>query len=360
MGVINHFERCVLTLTSSTVNPSTRRARVSVRVMTSIVMAGALLLVGCTAEAKPKPTPTPTASPSATPTPTPTPEAVALPAIALTAAGMPGWAPAATTVLAGVLAETGDAADGSVAVNIDARGVYQPTRAIETVAVVEPATDYVLTAQVRSMAPLATPIPAVLFSNTDTLELPPLNAEWQEVELRFTTAPGVTEARVGIDAAGPFRSLSIDDVNLHKVGGPNLITNGSFEQIEAPAGITNVGLVLDTVTAAIGVNSAGTDVAWELLGSDGAAVASGVQPGAAPLTTIPLNTVEQGYYQLKATPAGGSTAQVPVALVEAEGTGLTPTQILSDELAAEQGGDGMPVDVSRIALEDPAPGKTND
>ncbi len=40
---------------------------------------------------------------------------------------------------------------------------------------------------------------------------------------------------------------------------------------------------------------------------------------------------------------------------DAEGTGLIPTQVLSEELAAEQTGDGMPVDVSRIFDEDPAP-----
>ncbi len=38
---------------------------------------------------------------------------------------------------------------------------------------------------------------------------------------------------------------------------------------------------------------------------------------------------------------------------QAEGTGLIPTQVLSDELAAEQGGDGMPVDASSIPAEDP-------
>jgi xanthine permease len=39
---------------------------------------------------------------------------------------------------------------------------------------------------------------------------------------------------------------------------------------------------------------------------------------------------------------------------EAEGTGLMPTRVLSDELAAEQGGDGMPVDTSSIR-DDPSP-----
>jgi NCS2 family nucleobase:cation symporter-2 len=39
---------------------------------------------------------------------------------------------------------------------------------------------------------------------------------------------------------------------------------------------------------------------------------------------------------------------------EAEGTGLMPTRVLSDELAAEQGGDGMPVDASSIR-DDPSP-----
>jgi NCS2 family nucleobase:cation symporter-2 len=40
---------------------------------------------------------------------------------------------------------------------------------------------------------------------------------------------------------------------------------------------------------------------------------------------------------------------------EAEGTGLIPTRVLSDELAAEQGGDGMPVDASSIRDDDPTP-----
>ena len=43
---------------------------------------------------------------------------------------------------------------------------------------------------------------------------------------------------------------------------------------------------------------------------------------------------------------------------DAEGTGLIPTQVLSDELAAEQVGDGVPVDVSRIDPEHPGGGKS--
>ncbi len=43
---------------------------------------------------------------------------------------------------------------------------------------------------------------------------------------------------------------------------------------------------------------------------------------------------------------------------EAEGTGLIPTQVLSDELAAEQIGDGMPVDVSRIPADGDPEGKS--
>lgn len=305
------------------------------RALTGLVLSGALLLAGCTAGGDAAPSPKPTTTPSVASTPSPTPTPVALPAIALTSVTIPGWFLAPPTVLAGVLAETGDAAAGTVAVNIDARGVYQPTRALETVVAVEPSTEYVLTAKVRTMAPLETTVPAVLFSNADTLELPPLTAEWQEVELPFETAAGIMEARVGIDAAGPFRSLSIDDIQLTKVGGANLITNGSFEQIDAPGGITNALLVLDTLTAGISVNSGGTDVAWELVRPDGSAVSSGVQPGAAPLTTIPLNTVDQGYYTLRTTPAGGAMTEVPLALVDASGTGLVADERFAVSLHME-------------------------
>ena len=41
---------------------------------------------------------------------------------------------------------------------------------------------------------------------------------------------------------------------------------------------------------------------------------------------------------------------------DAEGTGLIPASVLGDELTAEQVGDGVPVDVSRIDPDNPGGG----
>jgi NCS2 family nucleobase:cation symporter-2 len=86
---------------------------------------------------------------------------------------------------------------------------------------------------------------------------------------------------------------------------------------------------------------------------------SGISAGA--ITAILLNLL-LNTEQMREARAGESSMSghdavrgpAAAALVhpEAEGTGLIPTQVLSDELAAEQTGDGMPVDVSRIPLED--------
>ncbi|WP_344058848.1 nucleobase:cation symporter-2 family protein [Microbacterium pumilum] len=89
---------------------------------------------------------------------------------------------------------------------------------------------------------------------------------------------------------------------------------------------------------------------------------SGISAGAitAILLNLLLNTEQMREARLSDPSIGASDAvrgPAAAALVhpDAEGTGLIPTQVLSDELAAEQGGDGMPVDVSRIELaeEDP-------
>jgi len=89
---------------------------------------------------------------------------------------------------------------------------------------------------------------------------------------------------------------------------------------------------------------------------------SGISAGAitAILLNLLLNTEQMREARLSDPSIGASDAvrgPAAAALVhpEAEGTGLIPTQVLSDELAAEQTGDGMPVDVSRIPDEDPAP-----
>jgi len=83
---------------------------------------------------------------------------------------------------------------------------------------------------------------------------------------------------------------------------------------------------------------------------------SGISAGAitAILLNLLLNT-EQMREARRGDPSIGASDAVrgpaAAALVhpDAEGTGLISTQVLSDELAAEQIGDGMPVDVSRIS-----------
>jgi len=90
---------------------------------------------------------------------------------------------------------------------------------------------------------------------------------------------------------------------------------------------------------------------------------SGISAGAitAILLNLLLNTEQMREARLSDPSIGASDAvrgPAAAALVhpDAEGTGLIPTQVLSDELAAEQGGDGMPVDVSRIPVKDPESG----
>ena len=89
---------------------------------------------------------------------------------------------------------------------------------------------------------------------------------------------------------------------------------------------------------------------------------SGISAGAitAILLNLLLNTEQMREARLTDPSIGASDAvrgPAAAALVhpEAEGTGLIPTQVLSDELAAEQTGDGLPVDVSRIELAEDDP-----
>lgn len=83
---------------------------------------------------------------------------------------------------------------------------------------------------------------------------------------------------------------------------------------------------------------------------------SGISAGAiaAILLNLLLNTDElrrehRGDASISAHDGVRGPAAAALVHPDAEGTGLIPTQVLSDELAAEQIGDGMPVDAPRIS-----------
>lgn len=301
-----------------------------VRRMSVIAVIGALALAGCTATSEAAPE-----SPS--PTVIPPPQPVALPHVAQSEAAFEGWTTASDTVLAGVLAESGDAASGQVAIAIDARAAEKPTRALEATIAVTPKTDYVLTAQVRAMSELPVGVGADLFAGSTSVRVPDLNAQWQSIEMPFATAAGETSVSVGVDVAEAFPSLSIDDIEVRPAdGGDNIVSNPSFEDASFAATVTNTVLVLDTTTSALGVTAGGGELTWEAVAVDGQVAGSGAVPTTQPVTTVSLESVPQGYYTLRGTDDAGGAFEAPVAIVETSGVGVAADERLGVSLHLER------------------------
>lgn len=256
--------------------------------------------------------PASTAVPTSTPTPTPAtiePAAIAQGVVA-------NWSLAERTVLSGVLPRVGDAADGEISIAIGAPGVADATTALASTLPVMPDTEYALTAMVRNPAEDLADVPAELRIGGTTLPLPELNADWQEITTSYTTGEAENSVDLSLVVTDAVRGLSIDSISLVDEAGTDVVTNGSFEQVEAPGGIRNDSLILQASTATLAVKLAAGEALWSAKTADGTEVAAGTVSISDQLSPVRLEGLAQGYYEVTVTDAAGSSVVAPVGLID--------------------------------------------
>jgi hypothetical protein len=295
------------------------RTRVLVASATALVLVGGIGAAVALRQTAPEPVrtttaPKPTATASATPTPTPTPAAVPRTAVGIGA--IAAWRTADRTQLAGVLPQVGDAAEGQIALSIDAPVVPEPRSALSTTVEVRPSTEYAFTGFFRLPEAEPTEAPATLRIGADSMTLPDLNADWREIEFSYETGPQETSVDITLLVDDVVRGLDVDDLAFVAAGGENILPNPSFEEVTADWGIRNDNLILQQQTAALAVSMASGEASWVAKRLDGQQVAAGTAPVAGPLSVIPLDGLPQGYYDLTVTDAAGRSVSAPVGLID--------------------------------------------
>ncbi|MEL5992369.1 glycosyl hydrolase [Microbacterium phosphatis] len=268
--------------------------------------------------ASPMPAPSDTSSPTPTPTPTPTPELAEIPRTAVAVGAVNGWAVADRTQLAGVLPQVGDAADGRIALSVDAPIVPEPRPALSVTVAVQPSTEYTLSASLRLAAEELSAAHATLYVGARSLAIPDLNADWTKVDLPYETADAETSVEVKLVVDAPIRGLDIDAMSLVSDDGVNALPNPSFEDVTADWGIRNDVLILQQQTAALAVNLGEGAATWVATTLDGGEVARGTSELGAGLSAVPLDGLGQGYYNIEVTGADGRRVTAPVGLIEME------------------------------------------
>lgn len=265
----------------------------------------------------PSVTATPTPSPTPTPTPTPTPMPTTFPASAPVMGSIDGWTTAGSLVVANVLPQVGEAAEGQVSAYINAPVVDADVAVLETDVSVEPGKTYDVSFQVRaeSLEPVTPPV--VVQAGGVRVPLPELHAWWQPAETTFV-ADGPT-AHIAVVLQGPVTGLGIDSVVVSESGvpdAPNLVPNPSFEGVSTDERIVNRSLVFPSERAVLAVTGAEGPANWLVADSAGNQVASGVQNLAGSVTAVPLTGVTQGYYLASVTDAAGTTTDFNIAVLD--------------------------------------------
>lgn len=308
----------------------TVKTRVVVASVTALALAlagggvGAAFALRSPAAPVASPSATPTATASPTPSPTPTPEPVTIDRTATAVGAIAGWSVADRTQLAGVLPQVGDAADGEIAVTIDAPVVPEPRPAIAATVDVQPATEYTFRGQFRLAAELPEPVEATLHVGGERLPLPALSADWTEVDVPYETRSDESSVAVVVTVDGPVRGLDVDAFSLAAADGQNVLPNPSFEDVQADWGIRNDVLVLQQQTAALAVRMEPGDATWVARRPGGDEVARGAAPLGPGLSAMPLEGLPQGYYDITVTDAAGETVTAPVGLIDMP-TSYVPT-----------------------------------
>lgn len=287
----------------------------------SAIVAVAVLGVGATAiamiagSAPESPTTTPSATAPPTPEVTPEPEAL-LPRVSTARADIDAWSLAARTDIAAVLPEVGDAADGAVALRVDAPTGEEGMVAASVPVELAPSTTYEVTASVRLLATHLTDTGVQLRVGGATFALPELFADWEQVAFTVTTPADQGAGSFDIVLGGPVRGFGIDNVQVTEAGQDSVVPNGSFEQVQTPRGLVNDSLILTTSTATLAVSMADGPTTWTLTSSSGGDPITGTVSTSGPLAAVPLTDAPQGHYALTVSDAAGLQISTNVAIVD--------------------------------------------
>ncbi|WP_299087702.1 glycosyl hydrolase [uncultured Microbacterium sp.] len=284
------------------------------RWLATIPLVSVLLLAACTAPAE--------SAPTATPTPTvEPPQPVDLPRVATARAGVNDWALADGTTLAAVLPEVGDAADGAVALRVDAPVVDAPIAAARVGLAAAAGDTLTVEFQARALTPLPGAVPASVTVAGQRVVLPELDAEWTTVEAEVEVPAEATEAALEIVVDAAVTGLSFDDFVVTGAGDGNLVPNGSFEATSATAGIVSDSLIMNADTASVAIALAPGAASWSARRGE-EVVASGEANLAGALAGIPLDGIEQGYFDFTVTDSAGASITTPIVVVAGDGYGI--------------------------------------
>jgi len=261
----------------------------------------------------------PSASPTATATPTPTATATAnaslLPHVATTAGTVAGWQFPAPTAVGSVAPEVGDAADGEIALAIEAPTVDAPIRVATTTAATTAGQKYEVSARVRVLSTQKTPVAAALEVGDTKIALPALDATWTEITGDVVASGTATQIALRVDK--PIVGLAIDDVTVAASDGRNVVPNPSFEDVAYTARLVNESLVLRTDTAALAVVASPGAATWKITRAD-AVETSGTVTSTGAVASIPITSLGEGYFGFQMVDASGAITEAPFMVLDGQ------------------------------------------
>ena len=259
---------------------------------------------------------------SASPSPSPTATAVALPQVAAVEGAVADWQLAPRTAVAEVGPEVGDAADGKIALVVDAPTVDAPIRVAQITAPVVDGTTYDISARVRLLAEKPTAVDAALEVGATAIALPALDASWTEITGTVTVS-GTSELSIALRVDAPVTGLAIDDIVVAEKKGANVVPNASFENVTFAHRVVNTSLLMRTETALLSVVLTPGEATWTITRGDGTSgsdpvVSDGSVTSDGSVATIPVSALGQGYYILHLADAAGVLTTAPFAIVDGE------------------------------------------
>ena len=303
----------------------------------AVVVAGVTAVaVAVASSGAGQPTSNPASAAVLTPSPTPTPTPVDMPHSVAAFGDIAGWSQAPMTAVARVLPQVGDAATGSISAYVDAPVVDGEVTVLESKATVEAGKTYEFSAQMRTLSAMPTPVAATVFVGDTEIDVPDLNAAWNEVTAEYvapaaaaedeeaSTEPVTSEISVRVVLDGPVAGLGIDDVSL--VGAwsdDNVIPNPSFESVEQDDVIINRSLILPAEHAQLAVQVPKGTTTWQAAKDGGDVVASGSAEITRAIDVLPLDGLGQGYYTVTVKDSAGKSTSAKVGLIDYEGTSIT-------------------------------------
>lgn len=225
--------------------------------------------------------------------PSPTATAVALPQVAAVEGAVADWQLAPRTAVAEVGPEVGDAADGKIALVVDAPTVDGTIRVAQITAPVVDGTTYDISAQVRLLAEKPTAVDAALEVGATAIALPTLDASWTEITGTVTVS-GASELSIVLRVDAPVTGLAIDDIVVAEKKGANVVPNASFENVTFAHRVVNTSLLMRTETALLSVVLTPGEATWTITRGDGTSgsdpvVSDGSVTSDGSVATIPVH-----------------------------------------------------------------------